>query len=319
MVSGQIDLRPHDGAPRTDMVAAFQIDGQPVRGRITRLGAASLDPILKRHDYPDELARLLGEALLLAALVGDSLKFEGRLLVQAEGNGPVGMLVAEYTTGGALRGYIRRDEGKWAALMEASGGARPAVPDVFGAKGALGLILVHDDPSMQPYSGVVPLDKPTLAECAEAYFERSEQVATRIALAVGELTVAGEAPAWRGGGLLMQQVAGDEARGATEEAWETAEALFATVSDEELIDPGLAPENLLYRLFHETGVRLERPRALDDACSCNEPRLRATLENLPDEGLRDLVEPDGTLSINCQFCNRHYAIDIEDVTSPPDG
>lgn len=303
-----------EGARRTDIVAAFQIDGEPVRGRITRQGELTLDPILRRHDYDPELARLLGEALLLAALVGSSLKFEGRLLVQAEGNGPVSMLVAEYTTEGDLRGYIRKDGEKWETLMRVNKGARPHVPQLFGPNGALGLIIVHADPSMQPYRGVVPLMKATLAECAEEYFERSEQVGTKIALAVGEWTEAGAPLAWRGGGLMMQKVAGDSARGETDEAWETANALFTTVTDAELIGPDLTPDSLLYRLFHEQGVRLEAPQALADQCSCNEERLRSTLQGLSDDGLRELVEPDGTLSINCQFCNRHYSIPITEVT-----
>lgn len=305
-------------APRDDMVAPFQIDGQPVRGRVARLGAGTLDPILTRHDYPTELARLLGEALVLAALVGSSLKFTGRVLVQAEGNGPISMLVAEYSTTGDLRGYVRHDSDKWARLMDLNKGARPHIPQLFGDKGVLGLILVQDDPAMQPYSGIVPLTGATLAECAEVYFRQSEQVDTRVALAIGELSVGREAAQWRGGGLLMQKVASDDARGDTDEAWETAEALFSTVTDSELIGPDLPASGLLYRLFHEQGVRMETAQPLVDTCSCNEARLIKTLEGLPDDGLRELVEADGTLSINCQFCNRHYRVPLEDVTGPAD-
>lgn len=306
-------------APRgEDMVAAFQIEGEPVRGRIARLGSASLDPILKRHDYDAELARLLGEALMLAALVGSAMKFEGKVMVQAEGNGPVSLMVAEYSVNGDLRGYVRRDREKWAGLMRVNKGARPHVPQLFGSGGVLGLIIIHDDPSMRPYQGVVPLQKATLAECAEEYFRRSEQVETRIALGVGELSVPGAGSDWRGGGLLIQKVAGDETRGDTDEAWEMAEALFATLTDAELIAPDVSPSWLLYRLFHETGVRLGETQGLVDACSCNEERLRGTLQGLSDDGLRDLVEPDGTLSINCQFCNRHYSIPLDDVTGTPD-
>ncbi|NBC19798.1 MAG: chaperonin HslO [Alphaproteobacteria bacterium] len=301
-----------------DMVAPYQIDGKPVRGRVARLGTGTIDPILKRHDYPPELARLLGEALILAAIVGEALKFDGRLLVQAEGNGPVSMLVAEHTSTGHLRGYARTDGPIWEALMQETGGGRPPIPRLFGNKGVLGLIIVHSDPSMRPYQGVVPLARPTLAGCAEEYFERSEQIPSRIALGVGEMTVSGEAPGWRGGGLLLQKMAGDNARGDPQDAWETASALFATATDRELIDPALPPDRLLYRLFHEEGVRLEQEKPLTDACSCNEARLRETLSGLSDDGLRELVEPDGTLSINCEFCNRHYAIPLADVTGPAD-
>lgn len=307
-----------ESADRSDMVASFQIDGQPVRGRIARLGPGSLDPILKRHDYPTELARILGEALILASLVGSSLKFEGRLLIQAEGDGAVSMLVAEYATNGNLRGYARFDRDRWDKLEAVTEARRAAIPDLFGAKGVLGLIIVHDDPSMQSYQGVVPMSHPTLSGCASEYFERSEQVPSQVSLAVGELTVTGTPAGWRGGGMLLQRMAGDDARGDTGEAWSTASTLFETLSDEELIDPDLAPERLLYRLFHELGVRFEAPQWLRDACSCNEARLRSTLETMPDTALRDLVEPDGSLSVNCQFCNRHYSIPIGDVTDTPD-
>ena len=304
-----------DTVPAQDFVLNFQIDRQPVRGRLAMLGDGALDPILHRHDYPRELARLLGEALTLAALVGSSLKFKGRLLVQAEGDGIVSMLVGEYTTDGSLRGYLRYDAERWANLDRINKGQRPHVPQLFGS-GALGLIILHDDPSMQSYQGLVPLEKGTLAECAEVYFNQSEQVPTRVRLAVGELTEAGGKPAWRAGGALIQQVAGDSARGETREAWETAQALFATLTDAELVDPAVGPKTLLFRLFHEDGVRVEPAQALADACTCSEERLRGTLSSMPEAALRDLVEPDGSLKADCQFCGRMYRIPLRDIVGP---
>ncbi len=303
--------------PLEDMQAAFQLDGQPVRGRIVQLGSGTLDPILRRHDYPDHLARLLGEALMLAVLVGTSLKFEGRLMVQAEGRGPLGMLVADYSTSGDLRGYIRYDTDRWQALTEQTG-PRPPLAALLGDKAVLGMIIVHDDPDMRPYQGVVPLEAATLAACAEQYFERSEQVPTVIALGVGELTVPGTPPVWQGGGIILQKVAGDAARGDTDAAWETATTLFRTVEDSELIDPALPADRLLYRLFNEPGVRMETPVRVNDGCSCNEARLRQTLSGMPDASLRELAEPDGTLAIDCQFCSRHYVIALRDVVDPAD-
>ncbi|MEM7766804.1 MAG: Hsp33 family molecular chaperone HslO [Pseudomonadota bacterium] len=305
-------------APLEDMEAAFQIDGQPVRGRIVQLGQATLDPILRRHAYPDAIARLLGEALLLAVIVGTSLKFHGKLLVQAEGSGPITMLVAEYSSNGDLRGYARFDTAAWDALIEREGN-RPPIPSVFGEKAVLGMIIIHDDPSMRPYQGVVPLTAPTLSACAKEYFIRSEQVPTEIALGVGELTVPGTPPVWQGGGIILQQVAADDARGDTADAWETARVLFRTVEDSELIDPGLSADRLLFRLFNEPGVRRETAYRVTDACSCNEDRLRQTLSGMPDAALRDLVEPDGTLAVDCQFCSRHYTIPLAAVTGPTDG
>lgn len=315
MVSGELSGGGPSG--QEDMVAPFQIEHQPVRGRVTRLGAASLDPILKRHAYPGHVARLIGEALLLATLVGSSLKFRGRLLVQAEGDGPIGMLVGEYATDGSLRAYARIDERRWADLERIDRGARPHIPQLFGPHGRLALIIVHDDPSMQPYQGIVPLQHGSLAECAEDYFARSEQVPTRIALTIAERERAGHEPDWLGGGMLIQQVAGDEARGETGEAWDTARALFATLRDQELADPCLTPADLLFRLFHEEGVRLEPAIPVRDSCSCNEERLRSTLSSFSDDALRELVDPDGTLDIRCQFCGRGYRIPVDDVTGQP--
>ena len=297
-----------------DFAAVFQIDDRPVRGRIVRLGAGSLSPILQRHDYPEELARLLGEAVTLAALVGTSLKFEGRLLVQAEGDGPVSMLVGEYTTGGGLRGYARYDADAWAKLETVNKGARPHMPQLFGPSGRLALIIIQNNPATQPYQGIVPLIKGTLSECAEDYFLQSEQIPTKIKLSVGQAQIAGETPVWRGGGLMVQRIAGDVSRGDTDDAWREAEALMGTLRDDELIDPALSAPDLLFRLFHEAGVRMEAAQTLNDCCTCNHERLKATLAGMPDTALHEMVEPDGCLSVDCQFCGRHYSIPINDVT-----
>lgn len=305
-----------DSLPPDDLVANFQMENKPVRGRIARLGRDSLATIIDRHDYPTELARLVGEAVTLAALIGSSIKFDGRLLVQAEGKGAVSMLVGEYSTdSGGLRGYARYNKDAWDNLERINKGARPHMPQLFGS-GALGIIIVHSDPSMSPYQGVVPLVRGTLAECAEDYFFQSEQVPTKVALSVAEHRLAGEDSSWRSGGMLLQQVAGDDARGSTDEAWEEARALFSTLTDAELADPDLASADLLYRLFHEGGVRLEDATDLSDVCTCNQERLEATLRSMPDTELRDMAEEDGTLKADCQFCSRLYIIPVADVTAP---
>lgn len=297
-----------------DFVANFQIDQRPIRGRVTRMGAMSLSPILHRHDYPDSLARILGEAVTLAAVLGSSLKFEGRLLVQAEGDGPVSMLVGEYRSGGGVRGYAKYDADAWAHLEKVNKGGAPHMPQLFGPTGRLALIIVQDNPSTQPYQGVVPLMKATLAECAEDYFAQSEQIPTRIKLSVAELDKAGEDSVWVSAGMMVQRIAADAARGETNESWREAEALFHTLTPAELVDPDLPVNDLLYRLFHEQGVRIEDAIELADECTCNQERLVATLTSLPDAELREMVEADGTLAIDCQFCARHYSIGIDEVT-----
>ena len=298
----------------TDFVTNFQIVDRPIRGRAVRMGEGSLSGILQRHDYPKNLARILGEAVTLATLVGASLKFEGRLLVQAEGDGPVSMLVGEYRSDGGVRGYAKFDAEAWAHLDKVNKGDAPHMPQLFGPNGRLGLIIIQDNPAIQPYQGIVPLSKGTLSECAEDYFAMSEQVPTRLKLSVAELDRKDGNPVWVSGGMMVQRIAADETRGETEEAWREAEALFATLTDGELADADLPMEQLLYRLFHEQGVTMETPQALDDRCTCNQERLVETLKQMPDDSLREMTEADGTLGIDCQFCNRHYDIAIEDVT-----
>ena len=303
-----------DTSQTSDFVANFQIAERPVRGRIAKLGALSLDGILSRHAYPSTLARVLGEAVTLAALVGSSLKFEGRLLVQAEGDGPVSMLVGEFRTNGFLRGYARFDKDRWANLDRINRGERPHMPQLFGKKGRLAMIMISDTPGTQPYQGIVPLTKGTLAECAEVYFQNSEQIPSRVGLSIAELEIPGESKQWRAGGMLVQQIAADEARGDTDDAWDEANALFATLTDSELADPDLPADQLLFRLFHETGVSMEPPLDLRDDCKCGKERFVTTLKSMPDDELRDLADDKGILGIDCQFCNRHFDIAIEDVT-----
>ncbi|MEL6758551.1 MAG: Hsp33 family molecular chaperone HslO, partial [Pseudomonadota bacterium] len=125
-----------------------------------------------------------------------------------------------------------------------------------------------------------------------------------------------EAGEWRAGGMMVQKIAGDMARGDTEDGWREAEALFSTLTDEELTDPALPATDLVYRLFHEGGVAMDADaQVLDDVCTCNRERLVGTLQGMADESLRDMVEPDGTLKVDCQFCSRQYVIPIDEVTS----
>lgn len=290
-----------------DIVAPFSLDNAPVRGRITRIAAGALDPILHRHDYPRPVAMLLGEALTLASLVGSLLKTDGRLVVQAQGQGLVPLLVAEHGNGG-LRGYARLAEG---ANTKLAGANRIPPAELLGAGNlVLTLDLGEDAP---PFQGMVPLEGETLAQCAESYFRVSEQTDTAIRLAVGELTT-GDAPStWRAGGVLMQRLASDQARGDTEEDWSRASILFATVTDEELIDPALPADRLLYRLFHEEGVRMATASGLEDRCTCSEDRLTNVMRQFPANELHDLIEPDGKLHARCQFCAREYLIDPANV------
>jgi molecular chaperone Hsp33 len=293
--------------PLDDLAAPFQIEHQPVRGRLVRLGPA-VHEILTRHDYPPAVANLLGETCALAALVGSSLKFEGRLIVQAQGDGPVSYVVADYDTQGALRGYCRYDTDRLAAAT--IGFATPGAQTLLG-KGVF-IMTIDQGADMERYQGVTPIEGETLALCAERYFAQSEQTPTRVRLAVGQAD-SGEGPAWRAGGILLQNIAEDEARGATAEAWREAQFLFETVGEDELIDPTLAPETLLYRLFHERGVRLFPATPLKAFCRCSRERIVTVLQSFGAEERKDMVEPDGRIHVTCEYCSRVYKVEPEAV------
>ncbi len=295
------EIRPLDD----DLVAPFQIDDQPARGRIVRLGAV-VDEILTRHAYPQPVARLLGEACALAALVGASLKFDGRLIVQAQGDGPVPYVVADYDTSGGLRGYCRFDSERIAALAD----PRPGASTLLGE----GVFIMTIDPenAKDRYQGVTAIEGDTLALSAEQYFAQSEQVPTRVRLAVGQVHDA-DGLRWRAGGMMIQNIAEDAARGSTADAWTRAQMLFATLAEDELLDPLIPPETLLFRLFHEDGVRLYPAKALTAFCRCSEERVTGMLRSFPKADIDGMVEGDGKIHVTCEYCSREYVLEPEAV------
>jgi molecular chaperone Hsp33 len=269
----------------------------------------AVDDIMTRHDYPEPVADLLGEACALAALVGASLKFEGKLIVQAQGNGPVSFVVADYDSTGGLRGYCSYDAGKVAAVS--SGFARPGARSLLGD--GIFVMTIDQGPDMERYQGVTQIEGETLALCAETYFAQSEQIPTRVRLAVGQIDT-GAGRSWRAGGLLIQHIAGDaEAREANAEPWDNAQALFETIGEDELVDPTVSGETLLYRLFHEDGVRLFSPQALRPFCRCSPERIADVLRSFPAEERGEMVEADGKIHVTCEYCSRSYVVAPEAV------
>lgn len=292
-----------------DFVAPFALEGaegeaSSVRGRIVRLGPA-IDQVLTRHAYPAPVANLLGEACALAALVGSSMKFEGRLILQAQGEGAVSLVVCDYDTSGQLRGYCRYDEAKLADLSQAA-----SARELLG--GGVFVMTIDQGPDMDRYQGVTPIEGDSLSQAAEAYFAQSEQVPTRIRLAVGQIDH-GAGAHWRAGGMLIQSVAADVARGDTREAWDKAQALFGTIRPDELIDPTVSAPTLLFRLFHEDGARLFAPMPLAAFCRCSQDRVGALLASFSAEERADMIEPDGKVKITCEYCSREYELDLPEA------
>lgn len=310
--------RPESG---DDAVVPFTLDTLDARGRVSRLGPA-LDAILNRHNYPEPVARLLGEAVVLASLIGSSLKFEGRFILQTQTDGPVNLLVVDLDAPDGLRGYARFDADAVMLAIE-RGETKPG--QLLG-KGHLAMT-VDQGSHMERYQGIVALEGGTLEDVAHAYFQQSEQIPTMVRLAVAEHSVRGERGAhWRAGGLLVQflppygqsamaDLPGDGDYDNPETAdpnyvesdkWTTVRALVGTVADDELVDPAVSPERLLFRLFHENGVRVFEPTPLEERCTCSAERIEHMLrDNFSAEERAEMVV-DGEIEVVCEFCSADY-------------
>jgi len=302
-----------------DRVVPFQVEGLDVRGRAVQLGPL-LNTILGRHDYPAPVARLLAEALVLTALLGTSLKFDGKFTVQTKGDGPVDLLVADFSTPDALRAYARYDEDALAAAVK---DGKTSPPELLG-QGVLAFT-IDQGKGMQPYQGIVPMDGSSLEEIAGVYFRQSEQIPTRVRLAVAELFDRDEDGKprhnWRAGGLVAQFLPqapermrhpdlhggdGDERdTSVTDDAWDEARSLVETIDTDELTDPQVAIERLLYRLFHERGVRVYEPQTVFDRCSCSREKIKGVLAGFTAEEI-EASQEDGQIAVTCEFCSTTY-------------
>jgi molecular chaperone Hsp33 len=310
--------RPESG---DDVVVPFALESLDCRGRVVRLGEA-LDTILSRHNYPPPVARLLGEAVVLAALIGSSLKFEGRFILQTQTDGPVNLIVVDLDAPDGLRGYARFDADAVMRAIE-RGETRPG--QLLG-KGHLAMT-VDQGAHMDRYQGIVALEGGTLEDVAHTYFKQSEQIPTLVRLAVAEFSRRGDRrPAWRAGGALVQfmpsqgghvmpDLPGDGDFDNPETAdksfveadhWTRAKALMATATDVELADPEVSPERLLFRLYHETGVRVFSPLPLEERCTCSAERIEQMLaDNFTPEEREDMAV-DGEIEVVCEFCSTAY-------------
>jgi molecular chaperone Hsp33 len=310
-------IRAPSAIPVDDAVLPFDVDELDLRGRLTRLGPA-LDDVLAKHDYPAPVGKLLGEAIVLATLLGSALKFDGRFILQTQTDGPVSFLIVDFQAPDRLRAYARYDAGR---LKEGQDSG------TLLGKGHLAMT-IDQGQDMSRYQGLVALDGGTLEDAAHEYFLRSEQIPTRVRLAVGEEWRGGEGERprhrWRAGGMLLQFLPkaperarqadlhpGDAPEGvathsvAEDDAWVEGQSLIATVEDIELIDPDLSGERLLYRLFHERGVRVFAPLPLRAQCSCSREAVSSMLKSFSPQDRADMVK-DGKVVVTCEFCSSVY-------------
>ncbi|WP_369413612.1 Hsp33 family molecular chaperone HslO [Caldovatus aquaticus] len=294
-------------------VLPFHLEGRPVRGRLVRLGPLA-EAILGRHDHPPAVAALLGQALALAAGLAAALKFTGSFSVQAQGDGPVPVLLADCTDQGALRGYARSHPDRVAALVEAAAAAGGA-PDAAALLGRGHLAFTCDQgPDMTRYQGLVAIEGATLSEMTAHYFRTSEQLPGHVHLAAART-----AEGWRAGALFLERIAGrsgpaEPAAEDPEEAWRTARTLAATLTDAELLDDALPGPALLRRLFaSEGGLVIDRARSLSYGCRCSRARLALILERFSDEDLDHMIQEDGAITVTCEFCNHGFRFERSEL------
>ncbi|MFN3292913.1 MAG: Hsp33 family molecular chaperone HslO [Gemmobacter sp.] len=307
-----------------DSVLPFQLDAADVRGRVARLDGA-LNRILAQHSYPPAIEALVAEAVLLTALIGQAIKLRWKLSLQIRGKGPARLIATDYygpTEDGQparIRAYASYD----AERLEPEGPAFAQIGEGFFA------VMIDQGEGMLPYQGFTPIAGSSLAHCAETYFAQSEQLPTRFALSLGRSQAPGQPAGWRAGGVMIQHMpkaspfakgeggsgeggllaAADLVHGAEGEAWNRVNLLLDTVEDLELIGPSLAPDRLLYRLFHEEVPRIFPVQPVNFGCSCSEDKVRNSLSIYSAKDIRHMTTPEGTVTADCQFCGAHYVLD----------
>ncbi len=295
----------------TDLIQPFQVEGAGqaeglgLSGRLVRLGPV-LDEILGRHGYPAPVAALLGEAVVLTALLASTLKHDGIFTLQASGDGPVGLVVADQAENGALRGYARFDAEALAAIA-------PLESMPLSALLGRGTLSFTADPGQgrERHQGIVPLEGASLTACTDHFFRQSEQLDVVLVSALDGVS----GPCWSAGAILVQRLPGEGPLAETrpwnaDDAWDETVALVRTARPGELTDPSLLPRDLLYRLFHQQGMRIFAPRGLAAGCRCSRERVLRSLAIFPEAEIRALAR-SGEVETRCEFCGETYVIALE--------
>jgi molecular chaperone Hsp33 len=270
-----------------DSLQRFLFEHLPVRGEFVHLDA-TWRAVLERHEYPAPLRRVLGELMAASGLLAATLKFDGSMILQLHGTGPVSLIVVECTSEGTLRATAKwKGEVHGRELRGLLGGGRFVITLAAAGGG-------------QTYQGVVDLEGDSVAQCLEHYMSRSEQLRTRLWLAADEA---------RAAGMLLQQL--PDRRAVDADGWTRVEHLGSTVTSAELL--ALAPETLLHRLYHEEDVRLFESRPVSFRCSCSTQRVVSMLRMLGHAEVKSIIEERSTVDVRCEFCNRRYSFDAVDA------
>lgn len=289
-----------------DSLLPFQLDAADIRGRFVRLDGA-LNQILAQHNYPAPVAMLVAEAVVLTALIGQTIGFKAKLSLQIRGNGPIRIIATDY--------FAPEDEGEPGQIRAYASfdAERVNADEPFTQLGkGMFAVLIDQGKGQAPYQGITPLNAGSLASCAETYFDQSEQLATRFALAIS----AGET--WRAAGLVLQHMpkasplkvlAAPTDTEADAENWNRATIMLESVRSDEMIGPKVSPTELLFRLFHEDQPRVYDPQPIRFGCTCSEDKVRQSMSIYSAKDIATMTTDAGTLTADCQFCGAHYVMD----------
>jgi molecular chaperone Hsp33 len=291
------------------IVRPFQLEGCDVRGKLVRLGSAYAD-ILAPHDYPPSVARLLGELLALSAALSTSLKYDGTFTIQTSSNGPIRMIMADVQSDGSMRAYARYHADAIEGALDDDGDT--TIADLLGS-GHIAFT-VDQGPDTTRYQGITAIEGESLSDCANTYFRQSEQLETEIMLVAEP---GGQGRDARAAALMLQRLPRPE-RQVTDpeeddEKWRNAVVLMKSMSADELLDPQIPTDNLLYRLYHETGVRVFDGRPLRFHCRCSRERVANTLASFSAEDLKDMKTDAGLIVATCEFCGTSYTFDDDQL------
>ena len=296
-----------------DLVLPFLLGSSSISGRIVKLGT-ELDKAIKQHNYPKNISLALGEFLALGSMLAATIKFDGNLKIQTHSDGPLGMLVADISNSGVVRGYANYDESYDKVLNSDFSFNNLSFNDLVGS-GYMALT-IDQDKNKQSYQGVVELKGDSLASCAKSYFLQSVQVKTDIILAA-EYTERG----WRAGGIMVQKMPLEEGEDKVsdkylldldKEDWDRAVILMGSMKISELLDEEISADQLAFRLFHNESVRGLEAQKIRFGCSCSRDRCERVLSTLPREEIEEMVK-NGVLTMVCQFCNSVHTFDVSSL------
>lgn len=311
-----------------DTILPFQLDSSDIRGRVARLDSC-LNQVLSQHNYPPVIEALVAEAVILTALIGQSIKLRWKLSLQIRGDGPARLIATDFfapTEMGAaakIRAFASFDESR----------LNPQADPFKQIGTGFFAVLIDQGEGTAPYSGMTPLAGQSLAECAGGYFAQSEQLPTRFVLSCGRASQPGQPERWRAGGIMLQRLpkasplvagvdgtedqrlitADDLSEGGADESWSRANILLDSVEEMELVGPRLPPSELLVRLFHQESPRIFQAQPVSFGCTCSPERVITSLSIYSDKDIAHMTTKDGLVTADCQFCGAHYTFDPKNL------